>query len=193
MDPVAAVLFGKTRQAVLSRLFSFPGETVYLRELARLTGISTGSLQKELNQLVCADLVLRTQDGNRVRYAANTASPVFEELRGLVLKTAGLHEQLRAALAPLGSHIKLALIYGSIAAGRAVAASDVDLLVVGDLKLPELLQALQPLEQTLGREINPRLFDPEEFARRRQAQDRFLTGVLAGPTVLLTGALDDAG
>ena len=192
MDSVASVLFGKTRQAVLGQLFSFPEERIYLRELARRTGISPGALQSELNQLVAADLVRRQQDGNRVLYAANTASPVFEELRGLVQKTTGLPEQIRAALSPLQADIKLAFIYGSMAKGNASAGSDVDLLVVGSLALQDLIAALQPVEQRIGREINTRLFDESEFTKRKHDGERFITGVLNGDVITLIGNLNDA-
>ncbi|GAA5166254.1 nucleotidyltransferase domain-containing protein [Viridibacterium curvum] len=192
MDSVASVLFGKTRQAVFAQLFSFPEEKVYLRELERRTGISSGSLQAELNQLVAADLVRRQQDGNRVLYAANTQSPVFEELRGLILKTTGLPEQIRAALSPLQADIKLAFIYGSMAKGNASAGSDVDLLVVGKLALQDLITALQPVEQRIAREINTRLFDEAEFAQRKQDGERFITGVLSGKLITLIGDLNDA-
>jgi len=191
MDSIAAVLFGKTRQAVLAQLFSFPEDRIYLRELARRTGISTGSLQSELNQLVAADLVRRQNDGNRVIYAANISSPVFEELRSLILKTAGLPEQIRSALLPLQARIKLALIYGSIAKGNASAGSDVDVLVVGNPSLQDLVAALQPVERLIGREINTRLFDEAEFAKRKQDGERFISGVLGGATIPLIGNLDD--
>jgi len=192
MDSIASVLFGKTRQAVFAQLFSFPQEQLYLRELARRTGISTGALQSELNQLVAADLVRRQQDGNRVLYAANTQSPVFEELRGLILKTTGLPEQIRAALSPLQADIKLAFIYGSMAKGNASAGSDVDLLVVGKLALEDLITALQPVEQRIGREINTRLFDEADFAQRKQNGERFITGVLNGKVITLIGDPNDA-
>ena len=71
MENTASILFGKTRQAVLTALFDAPGESLYVRELARRTGISPGALQHELGQLLSADLLSRHEDGNRVLYRAN--------------------------------------------------------------------------------------------------------------------------
>ena len=97
MEATAAVLFGKTRQAVLALLFEQPERAYYLRELARATGISPGALQHELGQLQKADLVGRSQDGNRVAYRANTAHPVFADLQSIVRKTCGLPAQITPA------------------------------------------------------------------------------------------------
>ncbi|MGI5865724.1 MAG: nucleotidyltransferase domain-containing protein [Myxococcales bacterium] len=193
MESAASVLFGKTRQAVLAVLFQVVDERVHLRELSRRTGIGPGPLQHELSRLVAADLVSRTKDGNRVLYQANTRHPVFHELRGLVLKTCGIPEQLRTALAPLSERISLALVYGSVAKGTSHAGSDVDLLVVGSLKLEELLAKLEPTERLLGREVSVRLFKESEFNKRRAAGDRFLRSVLAGPTLAVIGSADDLG
>jgi predicted nucleotidyltransferase len=193
VETAASILFGKTRQAVLAALFTVAGERAYLRELARRTGIGPGPLQFELSRLVAADLVTRSKDGNRVVYQANTAHPVFRELRGLVLKTCGLPEQIRSALRPLDNDISLALVFGSVAKGTSQGKSDVDLLVVGSAKLETLLAMLEPVERQLDRGISVRLFKPTEFKKRREERDRFLSGVLAGPTIPVIGAVDDAG
>jgi predicted nucleotidyltransferase len=192
METAASILFGKTRQAVLAALFTFVGEQVYLRELSRRTGVGPGPLQQELSQLVAADLVRRAKDGNRVLYCANSDHPAFAELRGLVLKTCGLPGRLRDALLPLGEGVAMALVYGSIAKGTSHGKSDIDLLVVGTAKLETLLDVLEPVERQFGREISVRLFAPGEFKKRREAGDRFLSGVLAGATIQLIGEANDA-
>lgn len=193
MERIAATLFGKTRRAVLARLFLEPQREYRLRELARLAGISAGSVQQELKQLVAADLALRRESGAQVTYRANTASPVFGELRALVEKTSGIEQLLRRALEPAARRIRLALIYGSIARGTNRATSDLDLLVVGTLGFEELLRLLGPAEKKIGREVSPRLYSEREFRERRRRGDRFLAAVLRGPRVMLLGELDDAG
>jgi predicted nucleotidyltransferase/DNA-binding HxlR family transcriptional regulator len=193
MERIAATLFGRTRRAVLARLFLEPQREYRLRELARLAGISAGSVQQELKQLVAADLALRRESGTQVTYRANTASPVFGELRALVEKTSGIEQLLRRALEPAARRIRLALIYGSIARGTNRATSDLDLLVVGTLGFEELLRLLGPAEKKIGREVSPRLYSEQEFRDRRKRGDRFLTAVLRGPRVMLLGELDDAG
>ena len=184
-DAVANLLFGKTRRAVFSVLFETPQRACYLRELARMTGVSPGTLQQELQQLVQAELVVRRQDGNRVTYTANAAHPVFAELQGLIRKTCGMPAQLQSILQPLADRLHYASIYGSLAKGTARADSDIDLIVVGDITLGEVLERVEPLEQTLGREVNARVFTRQEFQTRMDNADPFLTRVLNGPTISL--------
>lgn len=191
MEQIAATLFGKTRRALLSRLFLEPERAFRLRELSRLTGISAGSVQHELKQLLQADLITRAEQGGLVAYRANRASPVFEDLRAIVEKTSGIDAMIRDALRKAAKKIRLALIYGSIAKGGNVARSDVDLLVVGTLEFEALVALLRPVEQRIGREISPRLFSPEEFEKKRRT-DRFLRSVLSGPRIAVIGRLDDA-
>jgi predicted nucleotidyltransferase len=191
MERLAATLFGKTRRAVLARLYLEPEREFRLRELARLTGVSAGSVLHELKQLQAADLVTRTVERDLVTYRANPASPVYAELRGIIEKTSGIDALVREALGKAGNKIRLAFIYGSIAKGANRSRSDLDVLVVGDIQFDALVRLLQPVEERIGREISPRLYSPEEF-RKKRASDRFLKSVLGGPTIALIGRLDDA-
>jgi predicted nucleotidyltransferase len=192
MRSATDILFGKTRQAVLARLYDVPVGKYYLRELSRQTGISTGALQKELKTLLGADLIVSENDGNRVSYSANTSHPIYHELVALVRKTCGVRHMIKYALAPLEEHIKLAAIYGSTAKHTDHASSDIDLLVVGDLSLAMVLDVLHPLEGVFAREISLRLYSPEEFRQKLNEQQGFITGVINGPLDLLIGKLNDA-
>lgn len=191
MDRLAATLFGKTRRALLARLYLEPERQFRLRELARLTGISAGSVLHELKQLQAADLVTRTAERELVTYRANPASPVYAELRGIIEKTSGIDDLVRQALRKAGRKVRLAFIYGSIAKGTNRSGSDLDVVVVGDIRFDALVRLLQPVEERIGREISPRLYAAEEF-RKKRTSDRFLKSVLSGPTVALIGTLDDA-
>ena len=117
MHSMADHLLGRTRAAVLGALLLHPEATLHVRELARLTGASPGSLHRELRSLADLGLLVRQEVGRQVHYSANTANPVFAELAGLLRKTAGLADLLREALAPLGDAVALAFVYGSMAAG----------------------------------------------------------------------------
>jgi len=192
MERVAATLFGKTRRAVLAKLFLDPQREFRLRELARLTGISSGTVQYELRQLVAAALVRRTDRNALVTYRANADSPIFAELRAIVEKTSGIADLVKQSLKPAAERIRLAFIYGSIAAGVNRARSDLDLLVVGAMSFGELVRLLQPAEARIGREISPRLYSEREFRRRLKQRDRFLTSIVQGPKVILMGDIDDA-
>jgi predicted nucleotidyltransferase len=184
--PLADALFTKTQQRVLALLFGQPGRTFFIRELIERTGSGSGAVQRELARLVESGVVRLTIAGKQKRYEANRTSPIFDELRGIVTKTVGLADPIRAALRPLTRRIVLSLIYGSVAKGEARAESDVDLLVVAhDLPLEELFRRLAPAEKALGRKIHPTLYTPEEFEKRRRTGNAFLQKVLAGKHVVL--------
>ena len=95
---LSEVLFGQTRAAVLSVLYGHVGKGFYLRQLARLTDIALGPVQREMRQLVAAGLVTKKTIGAQTLYSANKGSPVFREIKGLVTKTVGVHDVLASAL-----------------------------------------------------------------------------------------------
>ena len=131
--------------------------------------------------------------GNQKHYQANRAAPIFEELRGIAVKTLGPAEALREALAPLADRVRAAWVHGSIAKGTDRAESDIDVLIVADgITLEEVYKALHPAETRLGRKVSPTLYTSREFERRRAAKNPFLTKVLAGDRILLIGTEDAA-
>lgn len=181
-------LFTTTQQRVLGFLYGQPERSFFANELIGLTGSGSGGVQRELGRLVDSGLVTSRSIGRQRHYQANTEAPIFDELRGIIIKTVGLAEPLRAALRPLGHRITLALVYGSIAKGTATAASDIDLLVVAeDLTLEDLYSALEPVEQQLGRKVSPTLYTVTEFARRRATENPFVSKVLSGANIKLVG------
>jgi predicted nucleotidyltransferase len=163
----------------------------YMSELAKHLGVPPSSLQRELDSLVRAGFLMRRQDGRRTYFKANTESPLFPELRGIVEKTSGVIPALMTALDKFHEKIDLALIYGSVARGEEHSGSDIDLMVVARLQQIDLLPMLRKLESRFRREVNVTLLSPEEFQRRRAAADHFVSSVLKGKTILLKGSLHE--
>jgi predicted nucleotidyltransferase len=186
-------LLPKTRQGILAATLVRPEKAWYLAELARRMDVPSSSLQRELHDLTGAGILKSHRQGHMVYYQANTASPLFLDLRALLLKTAGLVDVLADSLKPLASRIKLAFVYGSMARGEERSESDIDLMVIGDVPPADLALPLRHARELLGREINPTVYAPEEFAQKRAAQDRFLSEVLARPRLLVLGNEDGLG
>ena len=185
---LADALFTTTQQRVLALLFGQPNRSFYASEMIERTGSGSGAVQRELKRLASSGLVTVKPIGNQRHYQANPASPVFEELCGLVKKTVALAEPIRESLAPLADRVGLALLYGSVAKGRDTATSDIDILIVAeDITLEDVYSTLAPLETELGRKISPTLYTPDEFARRKASNNPFLTRVLAGEHLVLIG------
>lgn len=146
-------------------------------------------LRQELKRLLRVGVIESRLDGNRTYYRANTRHPLYPDIRSLVLKTGGLAEALREALA--SPDIKLAFVFGSVAAGAETADSDIDLIVIGSLSLRQLSRLLSGVAARVGREINPHVFTAEEFTRRMRALDHFITTVLAAPKLVVIGNEDE--
>ena len=184
-----ATLFPAVRRQVLAATLSQPERWWYLSELATHLGVGPSSLQRELKALVDGGILELRRDGRRVYFKAETRSPLFGDLRGLIEKTAGVLPTLRAALAPFGDRINVAFVYGSMARRQERAESDVDLLVIGDVGLAALAPVLKDVERRIGREVNATCYSRAEF--RRKAADHFLAAVLAGPTEFVKGSRSD--
>jgi predicted nucleotidyltransferase len=184
----ANALFPKVRQRVLAVLFGSPDRSFYTNEVIGLALSGAGAVQRELEALASAGLLTVRRQGNQKHFQANAASPVFAELRGLVLKTMGLADVLRTALAPLAPQIEKAFVFGSIAKQQDTAQSDVDLLVVSDtLGYGELFAALEGASQSLGRTINPALYSAADFRAKQDGDNAFINRVMQQPKIWLIG------
>jgi len=184
-------LFPKTRQRLLAALFGQPERSYYTSELIALTRAGSGAVQRELVDLAQVGLLTCTKVGNQKHYQANPASPVFAELRALVLKTVGLADVLREALAPLAGQVAMAFVFGSMAKGQDTAQSDVDVLLVSDaLGYGDVFAALEPASRALGRTINPALYSKADFRARMLGDNAFISRVMQQPKIWLIGQED---
>ena len=189
---LADALFTKTQQRVLRVLFGQPERSFYASELIRGAGTGSGAAQRELARLEKSGLIVARRIGNQKHYQANAVSPLFSELRNIVLKTVGLVEPLRDALKPVVSGIRAAFVYGSVAKGTDQASSDIDLMVVSEsLTHGDVFGALDSVSRTLGRHVNPTVYTAAEFSKRAKDENAFITRVLEGPKVWVIGSEHD--
>jgi len=184
-------LFGHTRSALLAMLYGHADQSFYVRQLVRAIGAGHGALQRELKYLTEMGLVLRRTQGNQVLYQANSQSPIFSEVKGLITKTVGIHDVIRSALASLGPEIQIAFVYGSVARQKERANSDVDLMILGDASFSEVVSALGPAEKALSREINPTVFPVSEFRSKLAARNHFLRSVMKEKRLFVLGTEND--
>lgn len=162
-----------------------------MRELARIVGVSAGSLHRELRVLADLGLLIRQEIGHQVHYRANQASPVFPEVAGLLRKTSGLADVLREALKPLAGNVTVAFIYGSLAAGSDGPSSDVDVMVLGRASFADVVRSLSPAQAVLQREVNPVVMREREFTQRFARGDGFARDVAKGQQLWLIGGKHD--
>lgn len=186
-SPAIEALFPATRRAILATLLLHVGREWYFRDLAKHVGLRPSSLTRELKNLTDAGIVRRREDGNRVYYQADPACPFLPELRGLMLKTAGLVDVLRDALRVAEDEIVSAFVYGSVARGEELAESDIDLMVIGNTSRFDLTKPVQRAQQQLARTVNPTVYKPAEFARKAASDDHFVRAVLDREKLFVVG------
>jgi predicted nucleotidyltransferase len=189
MGTLSDILSSRVRAEIFRLLFSLDEKELHLREIKRQAGLSLSTIRQDLQKLVKFDLVMTRRDGNRLYYRANTDHPLYPEIRKLVLKTAGLVEIFKSVLNQEG--VQVAFVFGSLASNREKAASDVDLMVIGSVSLRALSSWLSGVFGQVGREVNPITMTVEEFRRRQQIGDHFLSTVLESPKLFIIGNEND--
>jgi predicted nucleotidyltransferase len=178
------------RVNVLSHLFFHPGEAFYVRRLAAELAESPGSVGRELAHLEKAGILSCRTVGNQKHYSLRGDSPILDDLRNIFLKTAGAGAELRAALERIAG-IELVFIYGSYVSGEAHAASDIDLMVIGDVPDRDLAPAVARVERRLKRQIDYVQYTRREAEQRSGRKGEFVREVLLGPKIVLIGNPDD--
>ena len=173
MQTLGNTLFNTTQQRVLALLYGQPDRSFYTKEILRLTGMGVFTIKRELDRMTETGILTLQRIGNQHHYQANPACPIYGELRGIVLKTFGMADVIKAGLEVIDRQITLAFVFGSIAKASDSSASDIDLLLVGEkLSYGGIVELLQPAEQTLSRTINPTIYTELEFGSKLKSNSK---------------------
>lgn len=190
MDTLTQIFSSKVRAALFRILFGFQDNELHMRELEREAGCTIGPIQSELKRLLGLQLVVCRRSGNRLYYRANREHPLYPDIRSMVVKTTGLAAALSEQLKGRDD-VQVAFIFGSIANDSQQAASDIDLMVIGEIGLRALTGLMAEMRLNLGREINPHVLTVGDFAERRNRGEHFVAGVLESPKLFIKGAEND--
>lgn len=188
---LAEFLFGPVRAKLLSALLLQPELSLHARELARRADAPPASTNRELAKLAETGILLRQQAGNQIQYRANRDCPIFAELANVLRKTSGIAAILTDALGPLAERIESALIFGSVARGEETTYSDVDVLVLGEVRFAEVLEALYPVHDQVRREINPVVYRTDDFCTKLASGNTWAREVVDKPKLFLIGTQDE--
>jgi uncharacterized protein len=181
------LLGSKLRAKVLGWLFTHPDERYFVRQLTSLVVEDSTNVSRELARLEKTGILVSTTEGKQKYYQANRQSPLFNELHGLIVKTAGIADVLRSTLAPAKEEIKIAFIFGSFASGNERRVSDIDVMVVGGISFGDAVSLLSPAEEKLGREVNAVVYPIAEFKQKVKEDHHFVKTVLEGEKIFLVG------
>jgi len=190
---IADALFSKTQQRVLGLLFGHPERSFYLKEIIDRVNVGRGAVQRELEKLLASGLVTVKPIGSQRHFQANVACPVYPELCSIVIKALGMVDILTEALAPLSKKLQAAFIFGSMASGKATAGSDIDLMVIGDVSFADVVEATFGAQEVLGREINPKVYNKEEWEKMYKENTAFIKELIAKPRLFIVGSDNEPG
>ena len=129
--------------------------------------------------------------GRQVYYHANRSLPIFEELVSILQKTSGLVEILANALMPFSDQIVTAFVFGSVGRGTESITSDVDVLIIGEISFSEIITAFYPVQEMIGREINPKVYQQEEWKKLVSKKDPFVQEILKSPKLFIIGKVNE--
>lgn len=180
----------KIRQALLTLFFTNPSQKYYLQELSRMLGYSAGSIRRELLRFQTDDLFNTNRVANLLYYSINTKHPLYKELKSIVSKTVGVEGSLKKTLSSF-KKIKIAFIYGSFATRREKAASDIDLMIIGEPNTSRLNEKIIELEKGLKREINQTIYSLKEYKAKKKAKSGFILDLLKKQKIMLIGKEND--
>ena len=193
MSHLSDALFTMTQQRVLCLLYTRPDRSFYTNEILRSTGMGVATIKRELDRMVAAGILTLRRQGNQHHYQANPDCPIYQELLSIVRKTFGVVDVLRQALDPLADRIDWGFVFGSVASGKESANSDLDLMLIGDIGFAEAVTALHSVQETLSREINPKVYRSDEWKQLLKKKGAFINEVLLKPRLDVIGKWDEPG
>lgn len=176
----------RTRVKLLEACILNPDKKFYLRELARKISANPTYAKEELDNLVELGLISFEKKGNLSLYAAKKNSPIFEDLKNIFLKTECVGALLKEKIENY-SGIKFAVIYGSFAKGTQRETSDIDVLIVGEIKEKDLLEIVRKFENKTGRELNYVLWAENELRKKVKEKIPMLADIKKNKFLIVKG------
>ncbi len=180
------LIISKVRVKLLEIFFSAPNQIFHVRELVRKAKEEINAVRRELLHLEKAGMVRKEPRANRLYYSLRKDYPLYFDLLNLITKMTGLGGQILKNKIKLG-RVKLAMIAGAFARGKAAGSDQVDLLIVGQVVLPELAAIVRAEEIHKGVEINYTAMTEEEFVFRKNRRDPFLLSILEKSRIMVIG------
>jgi DNA-binding transcriptional ArsR family regulator len=190
MDSLQDFMISRVRVQIMELFFSQPSEMFFVREITRHTHEEINAVRRELDRMLSAGILKSEERGNRLYYYLNKNYSFFPEILRMVKKSTGLGQKLVKLKKKLGT-IKFVMFSGKFVHVDQSKRTDVDILIVGDVVLPELEAIMKEEEEKIGREISYTVLPEDEFEFRKQRRDPFLMEVLYGTRVMVIGSEEE--
>lgn len=183
---LTTLITSKIRVRLITWFVTHSGQRFHYNQLLGIIKASGPSLHSELKRLENAGLLSSAKEANVKFYWVNQDFILYPEIKSIIFKTVGLADALREALEKIGD-IEVAFIYGSVAKNLEDAKSDIDLMVIGDVDMDELHEAIAKQEEMLGREINYTVFDKKDWQKQIHTKRAFAYDIYRGKKIYLIG------
>jgi predicted nucleotidyltransferase len=184
------IFSSRVRVSLMTLFLLHPDVGFHIRELSRQVDANYSAVWKEVKNLEQVGLLFSEDTMGRKVYRLNTAFPILPELRNIILKTVGVGDLIRQALDNVGG-INTVFIYGSFAGGEPDMESDLDLMIIGEIKLSELSSSIAAIEEELARPVNYIIYSQEEWKSKVKERNPFILNVLEGEKIMLIGSVDE--
>lgn len=191
MASLSDIITSKVRIKILKLFFGNPNEMYHVRGIVREIDEEINAVRRELARLETSGIIKKENRGNRIYYWPRTDYPLYGDLISMVSKDTTLGSSLISSRAKLGK-VSLVMFSGKFARSKSRKKDDeVDILVVGDIVLPELATLIRAEESRRNQEINYTVMSREEFDFRKKRRDPFILGILTGSRVMIIGDEED--
>lgn len=190
MADLTDFIVSKVRVKLLETFLSNPQEMYYIRELTRMLKEEINAVRRELINMQKSGMVKAENRGNRIYYTFNKSYLYYKELMSMIAKSSGLGLAIVKQAPKLG-HIKYAMISGRFARHMPRTKDTVDLLMIGDIILPQLAELVREQEAKLSREINYTVMTEAELTYRKTHNDPFIGRILESSRVMIIGEEED--
>lgn len=184
------IIKSKTRAAILELFFNNPGKEYYLRQIEKLTNYSAGNIRREILRLEESGLFVSRALGKIKLYKINTTYPLYNEIKNIIRKTIGIEGGLKA-IVQKHKVIDFAFIYGSFAKDEENSLSDIDIIIIGNVKPREIKSALFEYQSKIGREINSTVYSTAEFSDKLKKSNHFVNSIIEGSKIFIKGQNND--
>lgn len=184
------IISSSAKIKILKVFIMNPENRYYVRQISKLAGTPIQAVQRETFKLLNAGFLNREKDGNRVYFKANKKFFLFQELKNIILKTVGIGDKIKEALAGK-KEIIFCFIYGSYAKNEENTKSDIDLAVIGNIASKKVVELTSKLQDELDREINPYVISKDEFVKKLTGNEHFISSLIKTPKIFIKGTEND--
>lgn len=187
MADLADIITSKVRVKIIKLFFSDPNEMYHVRGVVREIKEEINAVRRELFRLEKVGMLKKESRGNRIYYWTRTDYPMYGNMLSIVARTTGLGQAIISGKTKLGNPTTV-MFSGKFARRKERKRDDdIDILVVGEVKLPELASLVRMEESKRNIEINYTVMTRDELEFRKKRRDPFLLGILSGSRIMIIG------